>query len=492
MTNTQNGQNAQPTANADCSQLMVTMANTMAMQTAVSSIPVFDGGNIPLKDFIQDIRNAATDISQAQLPSFLKKVLSRLQGAARNSTYGLGFNSVDELVRHLKQRFAPGKTFTYYYTQLNDLRMKQGETVGDFRDRLNILLMGAENSLREDKGADYSDDMMVPIKGTAVDIFIRGLPGHLSAAIDATHPADLDAAFREAVRIESRIRSKILPEARSNHYHPHRYEDDELSANVSRNNPRYYAHHRPFPNQHNTYQPHRSSDGRNQQSSQPAFVGYMDQPENQHPGPQVYYDEPAGNLEPAGCEAPFVGYTVLNHGEPYGRYQGDMYPQADRTYPRNNNYQGANKDQGYQGHRGNYYNANSRYSNQYQNNQPNQYQKGYQNSRFPPRDRRDFDRRDPKLYYPAGPPLEPQPSYPLPSANQLSNQTHQTGHLNSNVARPENQEASQPIASMSSAQPNAQPNTTPSRIYVLQRNQRTGLLPVGRLREPRDEKMTPR
>ena len=56
-----------------CSQLMVTMANTMAMQTAVASIPVFDGGNIPLKDFIQDVRNAATDISAAQLPSFSKR-----------------------------------------------------------------------------------------------------------------------------------------------------------------------------------------------------------------------------------------------------------------------------------------------------------------------------------------------------------------------------------------------------------------------------------
>ena len=75
---------------------------------------MFDGGNIPLKDFILDIRNAATDISAAQLPSFLKKVLSRLQGAARNSTYGVAFNSVDDLVWHLKQRFAPGKTFTYY------------------------------------------------------------------------------------------------------------------------------------------------------------------------------------------------------------------------------------------------------------------------------------------------------------------------------------------------------------------------------------------
>ena len=92
--------------------------------------------------------------------------------------------------------------------------MQQGETVGDFQDKLNILLMGAENSLREDKGAAYSDNMIVPVKGAAVDIFIRGLPCYLSTGIEATHPVDLDAAFKEPDRIESRIRSRILPESR--------------------------------------------------------------------------------------------------------------------------------------------------------------------------------------------------------------------------------------------------------------------------------------
>ena len=105
-------------------------------------------------------------------------------------------------MRHLKQRFAPGETFTYYCAQLNDLRMKQGKTVGNFRDRLNILLMGAENAFREDKGDTYQKAIMVPMKGAAVDIFFRGLPGNISAAVDESHPVDLDAAFREAVRIE--------------------------------------------------------------------------------------------------------------------------------------------------------------------------------------------------------------------------------------------------------------------------------------------------
>ena len=45
--------------------------------------------------------------------------------------------------------------------------------------------MGSENALKEDKGATYDAVMMVPMKGAAVDIFVRGLPGNISAAADA-------------------------------------------------------------------------------------------------------------------------------------------------------------------------------------------------------------------------------------------------------------------------------------------------------------------
>ena len=76
MTNTQNASTSggqQPSVAVDCSQLVVSMAHTMAMQSAVTGIPIFDGSNLPLKDFIQDVRNAASDIDASQLSSFLKK-----------------------------------------------------------------------------------------------------------------------------------------------------------------------------------------------------------------------------------------------------------------------------------------------------------------------------------------------------------------------------------------------------------------------------------
>ena len=63
MTQTGTGGVAAAPSMADYSQLMVTIAHTMAMQSAIGSVPPFDGTNLPLKDFIQDVRNAAADIT---------------------------------------------------------------------------------------------------------------------------------------------------------------------------------------------------------------------------------------------------------------------------------------------------------------------------------------------------------------------------------------------------------------------------------------------
>ena len=74
----ENGQGGGPPAAAASmvkySQLMMTMAHMMAMQSAIGSVPPFGGTNFSLKNFIQDVRNAAADIADEQLPCFLEKV----------------------------------------------------------------------------------------------------------------------------------------------------------------------------------------------------------------------------------------------------------------------------------------------------------------------------------------------------------------------------------------------------------------------------------
>ena len=178
--------------------------------------------------------------------------------------------------------------------------MVQGDSVGDFRDKLNILLMGAENALKEEKGQAFESEMMVPMKEAAIDIFIRGLPAHISNGVDACHPTDLDTAYKEVVRIESRIRSRILPDGRAQTVAHNRYnEDQELSQNLRGRNFTQYQ-----PNFSGGQQSHQSQQ---QHGVSPAYIGCVEGA-NEEVEPEY-----AETTEP-----PFVGYFVTNLNDPSG------------------------------------------------------------------------------------------------------------------------------------------------------------------------------
>ena len=53
-------------------------------------------------------------------------------------------------MKHLKKRFAPGRVYNYYNSKMATLQIKQGDSVGDFFDRLNILANGAKDALLEE------------------------------------------------------------------------------------------------------------------------------------------------------------------------------------------------------------------------------------------------------------------------------------------------------------------------------------------------------
>ena len=178
--------------------------------------------------------------------------------------------------------------------------MKQGDTVGDFRDRLIILLMDVENVLKEDKGASYTNDMMPPMKEATIDIFIKGLSGNISAAVDTSHPTDLESAYKEAVKIEARIRSRILPDSRQSEQLGHYAEQNELSQNL-RSRARFYPNCIPGTITRN--QAHETAPS-------PAFVGYFEMDasadDNLEETALTYPD----------ADPPFVGYVASDATTP--------------------------------------------------------------------------------------------------------------------------------------------------------------------------------
>lgn len=203
-------------------QAITNMAESFALSNAVCRIPSFDGKTSELKDFLQDVRLARTFVDDTQLPAFIAAVLGRLTGPARNSCYGRTFDSLNQLIGHLKQRFAPGRDYNHYINRIQGLKMKQGEKVADFYDRLRLLMSAAETCLAEELPAELTaaqraarlGDMVSPLKKMCRDIFIRGLPGDVAKAVDVVQPADLAEAYRLAVRTESHMEAKIIPDTR--------------------------------------------------------------------------------------------------------------------------------------------------------------------------------------------------------------------------------------------------------------------------------------
>jgi hypothetical protein len=198
-------------ADLDASNAMMTsMAECFTLQHSTLNIPHFDGKNMPLKDFLQDVHNGAVYVAPTSQGAYVKAVLGKLMGPARDSTYGKKFHTVNELTKHLKNRFAPGKTYPYYHHEIENIRMKRNESVGDFYDRLNILISGARVSL-QDKYGDSAQEMLKPVYECALDAFLRGLPDEIARSVDTRDPKNLEEALQHAVRIETRMESGILP-----------------------------------------------------------------------------------------------------------------------------------------------------------------------------------------------------------------------------------------------------------------------------------------
>ena len=95
--------------NLDASAAMASVLECMTLQQSTYHIRQFDGKNPPLKEFLQDIENGAVYVTESTEPSFIKVVLSKLKGVARESVRDKRFNRVNEPNGTFKKTFRPFK-----------------------------------------------------------------------------------------------------------------------------------------------------------------------------------------------------------------------------------------------------------------------------------------------------------------------------------------------------------------------------------------------
>ena len=195
------------------------LATSFNLSTALSRVPRYDGRTISLKDFSADVKAAATYVNEDQTQQFLTGVLTKLYGTARDSVNGKNFTTIEALLKYLKDRFTQGKNYSFYAMKINKIQMKKGDTIGDFYDKLVMLLTSAKTALKETMAQPNDANlqtMMRPLQITAADVFLRGLPPDIARMVDAQNPADLAAAYEKASKIECKMKCNILPDGRFN------------------------------------------------------------------------------------------------------------------------------------------------------------------------------------------------------------------------------------------------------------------------------------
>ena len=107
-----------------------------------------------------------------------------------------------DLIDHLKQRFAPHKSYTWYTHEISNIKMTRNESVSEYYDRLTLLKSGAQAAL-EDK-YNNSDRLLAPLIDCALESFIRGFPDGLSGAVENRNPNSIKAALKYEIEYESR------------------------------------------------------------------------------------------------------------------------------------------------------------------------------------------------------------------------------------------------------------------------------------------------
>lgn len=98
-------------AHLDASRAIASMIEYMSLQQNMYHIRPVDGNTPLLKYFLLDIANGAVYITIETQPAFIKAMLNKLTGTVRESIRNKQFGTVKELVAHLRQIFAPNKTY---------------------------------------------------------------------------------------------------------------------------------------------------------------------------------------------------------------------------------------------------------------------------------------------------------------------------------------------------------------------------------------------
>ncbi|KAL7289514.1 hypothetical protein TKK_0016490 [Trichogramma kaykai] len=172
----------------------------IAVGQVCQKLPYFDGSSNVLF-FLDDIENLKKIIPDEHHQTLLFTIISRLRGRARESLRGFEIETIDQLVKHLEDQFMVTKCYNQCVADLINTKMKVGETIRQFHDRLKALvgvaITAALISLTN-KDIDQSEQLNNIVFMT----FVKQIPDFIRPGIIAARPKTLNDALTAALDIE--------------------------------------------------------------------------------------------------------------------------------------------------------------------------------------------------------------------------------------------------------------------------------------------------
>ncbi|XP_076298319.1 uncharacterized protein LOC143217665 [Lasioglossum baleicum] len=246
------------TSSVDIMNLTVSLANSMSLltqktclQNITSTIPTFNGEDPSLIRFAQTLEDGLTLIPEGTETEYLAIVLTKLVGPARRCTLEHKFTTVKALIQHLKKRFAPGKSLSYYQVEIAKLHIREGESLRQYIDRTSHLVYCTRGAMRE-KYEAHAEEFIKLMEKDVIENFIDGLPDRISLKVSAILKdiKNLEDAYDAVLQIDKRLRNRRQSprsespsrwSRRDSYDQDSRYRDREVSYPLS---PSKYDRHR--------------------------------------------------------------------------------------------------------------------------------------------------------------------------------------------------------------------------------------------------------
>ena len=180
---------------------MATLAG-WAMRDIIGVVPVYNGYNIPLRDFLEGCDLAFSMVDPNSELVLVRLLRSKLEGEVRKFIAGEQFNTLEEFKQYLKEYYHSSSSIYQLQGALGVIVQKKGENVISYANRVKELALKIVDTyrIRNSPTPEALETFRNSTNESAMECFKRGLKEEIKQKIG--NPATLRAMVREATEIE--------------------------------------------------------------------------------------------------------------------------------------------------------------------------------------------------------------------------------------------------------------------------------------------------